>query len=377
MTKSNYDVVIIGGGVIGAATAYDLARHGQSVLVIDQYDPPHINGSSHGQSRLLRVAYAEGDKYVAMARQAKTLWRDLEEQSGSSLFEQTGILYAGSNKSAFMKSVVDSAQSQEIPMVVIDQNKPPISNLYSMPEDWCVLFEPEGGFLHTENCVAAMLQLAERHGAEKMVNTQVLDIQQSNHGVHIETRNGSVSAHSVVICAGSWVCDLVPSLKSKVSVQRKIMHWYAADKDQFGTTSHFKPFVVHDEENDSWFYGVPDIDGSGIKIGDHNYENNIAHPDQIDRTITQQDTGKVDQLVRSFLPGLGKRMTSQTCLYTSTRNTDFILDRVPGFEAAYIASGFSGHGFKFAPVIGEIMGNMVRGQTSAFDLKPFALAAHQ
>lgn len=376
MNKTLYDVVVVGGGAIGAATSYYLAKSGQSVLLIDRFNPPHPHGSSHGQSRLLRVAYAEGDKYVAMVRRAVKLWKDLEQESGETLFEQTGVLYAGSKKSAFMESVVNSAQSQEIPLLVIDQKQAPIAGLYAMPNDWLTLFEPEGGFLHTERCVAEMLRLAMARGAERLTNTQVLDIQSSGTGIAIETSNGPVTAKSVVICAGPWVGDLVPALKSKVSYQRKVMHWYADDKEQFGNGGHFKPFVVHDEDSNSWFYGVPDIDGSGVKIGDHNYENAVQHPDQIDRTISPQDTDKVDGLVKSFLPGMGKRIKSETCLYTSTANTDFILDRLPDFDRAFVASGFSGHGFKFAPTIGEIMSNMVLGHQSDFDLTSFALAAH-
>lgn len=373
-TEQTFDVIVVGGGVMGAATTLASSKAGKKTLLIDQFEPPHTHGSSHGQTRLLRVAYAEGEKFVPIVRRAIDLWKELARDAGQDIFRQTGVVYAGSPNSTFISSALESARSHDVDIKEVDRSSSGKQrNFRAIPEDWSIFQESEGGYVLVEASVAAMIGSALKKGASTEFGQKVVAIEEASQTVRVKTESGTFEAGVAVVAAGPWVSDLVPLIGDKTQVQRKLLHWYEADSS-FDACGDFQPFAFNDERGDEWFYGFPAVDGFGVKVADHRFGQDIDHPDDLDRSIHASDVDHMDDLVSRFFPMLGPRTKSAVCMYTSTENEDFLMDRVPGSDKVFVCAGFSGHGYKFATAIGEVMANLATGEPVAFDLGPFRVA---
>lgn len=357
-----YDVIVAGLGVMGAAALSSLARGGARVLGLDQFAPPHDKGSSHGETRLLRVAYAEGPTYVPMAQRSVELWRALERRTGESLFTQSGVDYFGPPSTEWLSGLQDSARRYSI---ALEEAK---SQLFDVPGDWLKIHEPGTGFLAAEPSVAAFLKDARRHGAKTIARTKLMGFEQSGNDVRVRTSRGNFSARRLVLCLGVWSRRYLPFL-CKLRLEQRVLHWHEAS-ERFDLASGFRPFVVSPSDN-VVLYGFPRIGGE-VKLAEHYFGMPIRDPALVGRAIVEGEFAHVGALVRRYIPALGARTRSKTCMYMLTPDEHFILDRHPVMRGVTFLAGLSGHGFKFAPVLGEALANCALDRKQEIDAKFFS-----
>lgn len=366
------EVAVVGLGAAGSAALSVLARAGVSAVGFDRFAPPHQQGSSHGETRLLRVAYAEGAIYAPMARRAIELWRALEKRTHTELFRQSGVVYAGPESSAFLNASLASAQAHG---VIIDQlamaERARLLPLLAIPAHWSCFAEREGGYVFVDKAIAALLEDARMHGADIREHDACVMIEPRTDSVDIVTANGAVTARKCIVAAGGWTAALLPDLAPHLFVQRKTLHWFG-DPTGLYDPKHFRPFLT-EQDDGRQFYGFPDC-GTGVKVAEHTEASpHLNDPKNIERAVTAADTADVAQFAKQSLPAIGPLQRSTTCLYPMSADGHFIIDAVPGTDRVFVAAGLSGHGFKFAPVIGEAVANLAMGVDRKIDLAPFAI----
>ncbi|EQA3417325.1 N-methyl-L-tryptophan oxidase [Cronobacter dublinensis] len=366
-----YDLIIIGSGSTGAAAGYYATRAGLNVLMTDSAHPPHQEGSHHGDTRLIRHAYGEGERYVPLVLRAQALWDELQELGGERIFERTGIINLGPADSEFLANVADSAARWQLPLEKMTGDEvmarwPEIR----LPENYLGLFEPDSGVLRSEKAIATYIRLAEEAGCAQLFNCPVSDIETTADGVRVTTADGVYHARKALISAGTWVSRLVPGLP--VTPVRKIFAWYQAD-GRYSTNNRF-PAFTGEMPNGDQFYGFP-AENNELKIGKHNGGQVISRPEErVPFGAVASDGAEAFQFLRHFLPGIGGCLYGASCTYDNTPDEDFIIDTLPDAPNVLLVTGLSGHGFKFAPVLGEIATQFAAGKPFDFDLTPFSLA---
>ncbi|MBN9388574.1 MAG: N-methyl-L-tryptophan oxidase [Chloroflexi bacterium] len=365
MGTQDYDVIVVGLGAMGSATAYHLTRRGYRVLGLDANARQHKNGSSHGSSRIIREAYMEGPDYVPIVQRAYELWRELEAETGQKLLNITGCLTIGAPDSAFVKGALASCQRFNLPHEYL--SGPEINRRfpgYTLPEDLHAVLEPNGGFLFPEECVMAHLDLAARHGAEIRHEEAVLSYSAPGENeVIVETAQGRYQAERLVITTGPWAAELLAELGIPLEVWRIVnAHFEPEDPARF-QPANFPVWLLEAPEGD--FYGFPALPGQGIKLGRHDL-GEITTPQTINRNVDPAEIKLLKDLVDKYMAGGAATFSkSLTCMYTMTPDHNFVLDRHPAHPNVVYGCGFSGHGFKFAAAIGEILAQMaVDGQTT-------------
>ncbi|HHS9740956.1 TPA: N-methyl-L-tryptophan oxidase [Raoultella ornithinolytica] len=369
-----YDLIIIGSGSTGAAAGYYARRAGLNVLMTDAHTPPHQEGSHHGNTRLIRHAYGEGERYVPLVLRAQALWDELATLSGEAVFERTGVINLGPANSTFLSNVANSAR--QFQLNVEEMDAPAIMARWPeirVPDDYRGIFEPASGVLRSELAIETWIRLAREAGCAQLFNCPVTAIHHHPDGVTIDTADGSYSGKKLLVSAGTWVTRLLPDLP--VQPVRKIFAWFQAD-GRYSTKNHF-PAFTGELPNGDQFYGFPAED-SELKIGKHNGGQLISAPEE--RTpfgAVATDGSESFSFLRNVLPGIGGCLHGASCTYDNTADEDFIIDTLPGHPETLLISGLSGHGFKFAPVLGEIATQFAQGETPAFDLTPFSLARFQ
>lgn len=371
----HYNVIIVGAGSMGMAAGYYLARQGVHTLLIDAGDPPHQMGSHHGDTRIIRHAYGEGELYVPLTIRAMELWKELEEASGKRLFVQTGVLSGGPRDSRFVQNVQKSAERYSLPLEVLSAKEaakrwPGIH----MPDDFTGCYEPTSGVLYSEDCIRAYRQQALLHGAELLVNERVKEISAAPDGAVVATEHGTYACDRLLISAGAWNPDVLTSLGLSLPLTptRKTVSWFEADESLY-RSDRFPAFIF--DLPDSIFYGFPSFDGAGVKIGRHDGGQPV-HPDQLDRTFGTCPSDEADtrSFLEKFMPqAAGPLRQGKVCLYTFTPDEDFIIDKHPEYPHIVIAAGFSGHGFKFASAVGEAASQLLTSGTAVHDLSRFAI----
>lgn len=363
-----FDVAVVGLGAAGAAALSALAGAGVRAVGLDRFAPPHPFGSSHGETRLLRTAYSEGTAYVPMALRAIELWRALERRTGTSLFQQQGVFYSGPKDDAFLNSGRAAALAWNLPLTETGAPRQ-----FQLPSHWQRFEETGGGFLLAEEAIGALLHDARRHGAEVITDCACSAIDTSGQPVVLRTSSRSVRADRVIVTVGAWIGAFLPDLSARTHVERRVVHWYRDEGREHASQSGFKPFFIAMPTGQQ-FYGFPANAAGEVKVAEHCAGTAIAGPDAVDRTITAADWAPVDDFTSRYLPGLGPRARSTVCLYPMSWDEHFILDRLPGDERIVVGAGLSGHGFKFAPVIGEALADLALRRTPKFDLSFFALS---
>ena len=278
---SEYDVAVVGLGAAGAGTLYALAKAGVRAIGVDRYAPPHDQGSSHGETRMLRCAYGEGAGYTPLALASVKAWRALEAETGARLFDQVGLTYAGPQSSAFLATTRASAAANGVPLRDLDGAERARAG-YVVPDDWQCFLEPEAGFLYAERSIETLLGAAKARGAEIVTGAPVPAIEADDAGVRVVTDTAVVRARRAVVCAGGWTAELLPQLAGVLRVERRDLHWFDNPDGRWSAAAGFRPFYIEDAEGLA-VYGLPDWGGSGVKIGEHMDGVAVDHPRMRDR----------------------------------------------------------------------------------------------
>ncbi len=372
---SVYDVVVVGLGAMGSAASQMLARLGLRVLGLEQFTPAHDRGSSHGRSRIIREAYFEHPAYVPLVQRAYDLWDRLQAESGRRLLVITGGLMLGPRDGELVEGALASATQHDLPYELLDAGR--IRDRFPVfhPDDHTVaVAEPRAGVLFPEACVRAQLDAASRAGAELHFEEPVTGWQPSGSGVEVRTQRGRYDAGHLVITAGSWAPRILRDLGIPLTVERNVMFWFAPARhaDAFGPDRC--PIWMWQYAQDAFiYYGFPAFGREGIKIA-HHHSGEECTPETIRREVTPKEVEPVRSMMARYLPDAnGAFLAAVACMYTNTPDGHFIIDRHPDHAAVTIACGFSGHGFKFAPAVGEILAGLATEGKSDHPIDLFRL----
>jgi sarcosine oxidase len=355
-TTKGYDVIVVGLGGMGSAAAYRLAARGLRVLGLERHEPVHDKGSSHGGSRIIRQSYFEDPGYVPLLLRAYELWEKLAADSQRDVYRLTGGIFIGSPDCEIVSGSLRAGRQWNLPHELLDATEitARFPNFAPRPED-IALYDAKAGFVRPELAVRAYLELAEKAGATLRFGESVLDWSDSAGGVRVVTGRGPYTAGQLVICPGAWAPQLLGEFGVPITVERQVMYWL----DPIGGAARFEdhPVFIHENASGIHIYGLPAIDGprGGVKVG--YARNGIAcTPETIDRTVHGREVSEIRARVAEVLPALaGKCLRAATCMYSNTPDRHFVIGRHPQCPDVIMACGFSGHGFKFVPVVGEIL----------------------
>ena len=369
-----YDAIVIGIGGMGSATLFHLARSGARVLGLEQFGIPHQFGSSHGSTRIIRLAYSEGDEYVPLLRSAYEYWRELETISGKSILHLTGGLDIGPKNSWTIEGSRQSClthglEFEELDNIEINRRFPG----YQLPESLQAIYHRDGGYLLSELAVETYAEAAKAEGAEVQTEEAVRSWKCDGDGLRVETDAGEYRALKLVITAGPWVGQLVEPLRHLCRVERQVLLWTEMLEPKLFEPASFPVFNM--ESPIGRFYGFPDHRGEGFKIGKyHHLEQQVDDPASVDRECHPEDEGVLREAIKQYFPSAnGEARELTTCLFTNSPDEHFILDRYPGERDVFVAAGFSGHGFKFCSVIGKVMTEFCLDRQPSWDIRRFGL----
>ena len=390
MTAKHYDLIVVGLGAMGSAALYQASRRGATVLGIDRFDPPHTLGSSHGDTRITRSAIAEGEMYMPFVRRSNEIWRDLEAQTGRTLFHRSGGLIIGSDDSAafhfqgdFVETSARIAQKFGIPHEVFgaDEIIRRFPLLTPRPDERAY-YEPSAGVLRPERCIEAQLGLARQKGATIHTGEKVTGYEADSGGVTVTTDAASYRADRLILAAGAWIGELLPDThRSGIRVCRQLIHWFEAEDRSAFAPSRF-PFVIWigDTLDDFWsVFPAPPLDDAGsmdgVKMVTEQYHSS-TRPDEVDRVVTEAEKADIyHRLTKPRLRGLRERsLHAEVCLYTLTRDEQFLIDFHPATERVVLTSPCSGHGFKHSAAVGETLTQLALDGGCEFDISAFNLA---
>ncbi len=364
--QTNYDVIVLGVGSMGSATCYHLAKKGYKVLGLEQFDIPHELGSHAGQSRIIRKAYFEHPDYVPLLDRAYQNWKSLEDETGAKLYYKTGLLYFGRADHGLIKGLRESATKYSIQideMTEQEQNKR--FPQFNIPAGYERLIEPDAGFLRPEHSVLIHTERAIQLGANIHTKEKTIEWKKSVDTIYVKTNKNTYQCKKLVITAGPWAGSMLPDLSKNLKVTRQMIAWMKPKNWQKFELGNFPCWTIADDEKPGIFYGFPILSAAlfggpiGLKVA-HHFQGAVSDPDNISRTPTKEDEDTIIYALNKFIPdGYESTHVMKTCMYTNTPDENFILDFVPGYEKDVVcATGFSGHGFKFASVVGEIMADL-------------------
>lgn len=369
-----FDTIVIGVGAMGSAACYELTRRGKRVLGLERYNIPHELGSSHGYTRIIRLAYYEHPSYVLLLRRAYELWRAIQAHAGEQLLHITGSIDAGPADSWVFKGSLQSCIEHELPHEVLTgaelaERFPG----YRLPADTLALLQPEGGFLLPERCIVAYVLAAQALGAQIHGRERVLEWQPLREGVRVHTDRAVYEADRLVITAGAWSGQLLDCLRGLALPERQVLAWLQPARPELFHPARFPVFNLLVEEGR--FYGFPVFGVPGFKFGKYHHLEERADPDAADRAVHPRDELLLrDFAARYFPDGAGPTMSLKTCLFTNTPDGHFVIDLHPDYPQVAFASPCSGHGFKFASVVGEILADLAERGESRHDISLFRLA---
>ncbi len=349
-----FDLVVVGCGGIGSAVLEQSARRGARVLGIDRFEPPHSFGSSHGHSRIIRQAYFEHPDYVPLLLEAYDGWYDLEQRFGSQLFFKTGLIQSGPADGEVVPGVLQSASQNQLEVEHLSSRQANLRfPMFRFPENHEIAYEPAAGYLLVERCVEAHWQQALAFGAVRMTNTTVFGMRSDREHVELATDRGIVRAHRVVVTAGAWSNQLLAECRIELTVLRKHLHWFECDQPELNADRGCPLFLFELEEG--CFYGFPKIAPVGVKIAEHSGGEPLADPSRLDRSVDPTDLARNLQFIEKCIPGTFRHLQHDVCLYTMSSDQHFVIDQHPNDSRVLLACGFSGHGFKFATVLGKTL----------------------
>ena len=368
MQENHFDVIVLGVGSMGSSTCYHLAKRGAKVLGLEQFSIPHERGEHGGQSRLIRKAYFEHPDYVPLLERAYANWDMFEKETGQQVYHQTGLLYMGEKDHPLMAGVRTSAATYGIALDTMTSSQ--CLNQYpqfAITSTFDVLFEPEAGFLEPEKAIRLLAAAAVSHGATIRENTPVISWRKEGSGIVVETAEGTFFGDKLVVCAGPWSGKMLPGWGSQLTVTRQVLAWASLPNPGKYALGEMPCWTIAMPGKPGIYYGFPVLnDGHfngppGFKLA-HHAPGLATDPDGIDLPPNQADENNIREFLEQFFPVLNSLpITMKTCRYTNTTDEHFILDHLPGYGGRVImAAGFSGHGFKFVSVIGEVMADLAQ-----------------
>jgi sarcosine oxidase len=370
-----YDVIVAGVGGMGSAAAYHLARRGRRVLGLERFTIPNAMGSSHGTSRIIRLAYFEHPSYVPLLRRSYELWRELEREQRGQLLHMTGCLHVGAPGTTVFDGCLRSCHEHGLEHEVLDSaavmRRFPA---YRLPAETMAVLEAEGGFLVPEKCIEAHAAGARSAGADLREGEAVAGWEAIPGGVRVQTERGSYEAARLVLTAGSWNGKLAPALAPVLQPERQVVAWLEVARPELFERPVFPVFVM--EMPEGMYYGFPLFAGGppGFKLGRFHHRHEPADPDLLDRAgAGPEDEDVLRSFAASYLPeGAGRALSMQVCMFTNTPDEHFLIDLHPDHPQVVVGAGFSGHGFKFCSVVGEILADLAidggtRHDTALFD----------
>ena len=365
-----YDVVVVGVGGMGSAALYHLARRGKRVLGLERFDLLHEQGSSHGLTRIIRLAYFEHPDYVPLLRRAYELWRALEAEAGEQLLHVTGIVEGGDR---IFDGVLRSCEEHDIAHEVL--NGAQIAErfpAYRLPPGMDVVHQPDGGFVVPERCIVAHVEGALSHGATLRARERVLEWKQNENGVRVATDRSVVEADTLVLTAGAWSQDVARLPAGFVRGVRQSLAWLQPTRPELFEPGRMPVFnLALDGEH---FYGFPAHGIPGFKLGRYDHFGSGGDPDTIAREPTLEDEAPLRAFAERYFPdGAGPTVALKTCLFEPSPDEHFLIDRHPDAPSAVVAAGFSGHGYKFCSVVGEILADLAINGSTAHDIGLFRL----
>lgn len=379
MAEATFDVIVIGVGAMGAAACRELSHRGLATLGIEQFAPGHDQGSSHGQTRVIRKAYFEDPRYVPLLHSTYDHWRTIESECGESLMVMAGCINIGPANHPAIKGVLQSVTEHKLAHDVLRAGE-----IHERFPAFCCneheigIYETDAGFLRPERCISAMVSQAQKRGAAIRTDERVMRWRAAANRVTVETKRGEYTARSLVITAGPWLPMVCRDLCLPLRVERQVQTWYTPNDAANFAVGRLPSFIHF--TGDRAYYGIP-IDSAAptpfigaVKIARH-HGGETTTADTVLRDVTTEDEADVRTYIRQCMPGAdGTLAAAKVCLYTNTPDENFIIDRHPDHGNVWLAGGFSGHGFKFAPVVGEILADFVTNGHTTHPVGLFSIA---
>lgn len=366
-----HDVIVAGVGGMGSAAVYQLARRGLRVLGLERFRAPHAMGSSHGVTRIIRLAYNEGPEYVPLGRRAYELWRELEARLGKQVLHITGSVHAGAPGTADFEETLRSCIAQDVPHEVLTSRE--VSARfpgYRLPPEMMALFQADGGFLAPERCIEGHVSVARELGADVHEEEPVLDWEATVDGVRVRTERAVYEAGALVLTVGAWAGKLLPELVGAAVPERQVMAWFEPRQPELFSPARFPVCIV--TWNGGHYYGFPMFGIPGFKVGKFHDTGVRADPDALDRSRRPEDEAMLREFTEHCFPDAGGRLLEMAvCMFTNSPDRDFIIGTHPVYPQVSFAAGFSGHGFKFCSTVGEIMADLAERGETRHDLSPF------
>jgi sarcosine oxidase len=370
-----YDVAIVGLGAMGSAALYHLAARGRRVIGIERATPGHIGGSSHGESRIIRMAYFEHPSYVPLLRRAYENWRALEKATGARLMTITGILEAGIPGAGVVQGSLAAARLHDLPHEMLSARA--VAErfpAFTLPDHWEAVYQPDAGLLRPERAIDAHVAAALGLGAEVRTGSVVRAIQPTAAGgVRLTADDGTaIEAGSAIVSAGAWIGELFPELGRHLTLTRQVLGWFDPARPALVTPDRFPVFLLESETD--IIYGFPDFAGTGVKAASHLHGRVLSSAGAARQDADAKDAGQISHALARYVPAAAGPVRSlKTCIYSNTADQDFILGPHAAFPQIVLASPCSGHGFKFASVIGEILADLATSGTTPHDISRFRL----
>jgi sarcosine oxidase len=372
---SHYDVVVVGLGAMGSAALYHLARTGRRVIGFEQASPGHEGGSSHGESRLIRLAQFENPDYTPLVRRAWDLWQALERESGEQVLAETGLLEAGLPGAPWLEGSLRASREHCLAHEVMSgaeaNRRFPAFNL---PPDFVAAHQRDAGLLRADVAIRLFVAGARAAGAEVALGVRVAGVTPKHEAVQVSLADGqAIIANAAVITTGPWIAELVPELASHLTLTRQVLTWFEPARPAETAPGRMPAFGI--ETKDDAVYGFPDFAGLGVKASSHRHGRVLAHARDARQDGDEADARPIAEALARLVPSAaGPLRALKTCIYTSTPDEEFVIDRVPGHPQVVFASACSGHGFKFASVFGEMLADMATSEAMPPALAAFSLS---
>jgi sarcosine oxidase len=356
-----YDAIVVGLGGMGSAAAYHLARRGKKVLGLERHAPVHDRGSSHGESRIIRQAYFEGAEYVPLLFRAYELWEDLERETGQDLMTLCGGLFIGPEGGELVSGSVASADEHGLPYEVLGPSE--LKRRFPVFEpgpETVALFEKRAGFVRPEKTVRAHLDLAGSLGVDLRFGERVLSWEATDSGARVRTEGGVYEAGRLVVAAGAWAGELLSDLELPLEVTRQILFWFRPRGGVEAFAPVRLPTWIYEPDDGNMFYSFPAVDGADtVKAAFFRADGTPADPNTMNREVHDEEVEFIRGYLGRHVPAMdGELVAARTCMYTNTPDQHFVVSAHPDHPQVAVAAGFSGHGYKFCSVIGEILADL-------------------